>query len=437
MKNTIIQFLLLITPLFYLGVDAQVLSSNGATIFVANGGMLHCNGGVVLSNSSTLTNNGQLRTTKNASTILAGTLSNNSTSTINGNGDYYIEQDWINNATFTANSSTVYLYGNTEQLITSINGTVSEFNNLILQGSGTGNNRKKTLQNVDARISTTGTLQINDRELATGINQFSVYNNSSSAITNSQMPGVEGFVSSLPNGYLSWTTNTTNTYLFPSGSSDGTIRYRPVTITPATNDLNSYSVRLNNTSGDTYGFDLSQHDSEIASLNSLFFHSIEQQNLGYNATIAIAHSPAQDQVWNSIGQWNFGQLLWNSIAPTDNSTIGNYNSIVKSNWDFSNFAHPYILVNLEEELTIPNVFTPNQDGTNDVYLVNGKGITEYSIIIVNRWGNVVFESNDISIPWDGTSKGTPCLDGVYFYTIKAKSLTQEYDKQGHITLNAN
>lgn len=432
--NQYLGFLSLILPL---AINAQILSSNGGTVFINTGGQIHCNGGVEINNSSTFINNGELRTTKNATGTLAGTLSINSVSSINGSGNYFVEQDWVNNASFNANTSSVYLYGNTEQLITSANGTITEFNNLILQGNGAGNNRKKTLQNVDARVSLTGNLQINDRELATETNSMIVLNPSTTAISNSQVITNEGFVSSLPPGYLSWSSNSSSPYIFPLGSSDGTLRYRPIIIEPKSTVPNTYYGRLNNTTGDTYGYNLSQHDTEIETLNSSFFHSIEQELGATNADVSIAYLPSEDGDWSTIAQWNNTSVMWNSIAPTSTSNIGNYNALQKADWDFTNPAHPYVLVNLEDELSIPNVFTPNQDGTNDLYMVNGKGITEYNIVIVNRWGNVVFESNDITDSWDGTSNGKPCVEGVYFYSIKAKSLTQEYDKQGHITLNVN
>ena len=437
MKKSVIQSIALFSLLLPVCLNAQILSSNAGTIFINNGGQLFCNGGVEFNNNSAITNNGQLSTTKNSTIILAGTLSNNSTSIINGTGDYYVEQDWINDATFNANSSSVYLNGNTEQLITSNNGTITEFNNLILQGNGTANNRKKTLQNVDARISSTGSLQINSRELATETNSMIVLNPSNAAVSNTLVLNNEGFVSSLPPGYLSWNSNSSSPYNFPLGSSDGTLRYRPVVIEPKSTSANTYYARLNNTTGDTYGYNLSQHETEIETLNSLFFHSIEQELNIQNADVSIAYLPVSDGDWSAIAQWDDGSIMWNSIAPANASNIGNYNALQKVDWDFANPNHPYILVNLEEELNIPNVFTPNQDGANDFYEVNGKGITEYNIVIVNRWGNVVFESDDITNSWDGTSKGTPCVEGVYFYYIKAKSLTQEYDKHGHITLNAN
>lgn len=437
MKKLVFQItkvVLIFTPFI---THSQIFNSNGATISVTAGGVLHCNGGITLSNNSNLINEGSVRTTKNASNILAGTFTNASASTSNGSGEYFIEQDWINDANFIADNSSVYLYGNSEQIITSTNGTVTEFNNLICQGNGTGIDRKKSLQNVDMRISSTGTLQLNNRELALETNNTFVLNPLNNAISNDQSFGNEGFISSLPPGFVIWSSNSINPYFFPVGSSDGVLRYRPVLIETKSADPNSYSVRFNNVPGDSHGFTLSQHDSEIETLNDLFYHSIEQELGVYNADVSISYLPSNDGDWSSIAQWDFGQSLWAPIAPTENSAVGNYSAIKKANWDFTNPAHPYVLVNLEDGLNIPNVFTPNQDGANDVYLVSGKGITEYNIVIVNRWGNVVFESNDINTPWDGTSNGTPCQDGVYFYIIKAKSLTQEYDKHGHITLTSN
>ena len=420
-----------------ISIFAQTLFSDGATIFVDNGGILHCNGGITLENGSALTNHGDVRTTKNSTFLVPGTFTNDVTSSVNGNGMYYVEQDWINSATFNGDLSTVILNGNTEQFITSTNGTITEFNNLTLLGTGTGNDRKKSLQGVDARISVTGILTINNRELATETNELLVLNTNTNAITNTQTFGAEGFVSSEAPGYLNWTTNGSSSYLFPVGSSDGSVRYRPVTIRPKSILVDNYRVRLNNTSGDAYGYFLAQHDEDISTLNANFFHSIEQVSGLNNADVSLTYLASADGDWNSMAQWSNGELQWNSVGTTNTASLGNYATVEKADWDFANPAHPYILVNLNEEIHIPNVFTPNQDGVNDFYLISAKGITEFNIVIVNRWGNVVFESNDILISWDGTSKGEMCQDGVYFYVIQAKSATQEYNKHGHITLNAN
>lgn len=71
---------------------------------------------------------------------------------------------------------------------------------------------------------------------------------------------------------------------------------------------------------------------------------------------------------------------------------------------------------------LPNVFTPNSDGYND-YFVPFPGYTSVERIelqILNRWGVVVFETNDPAIRWDGRDRNTnkPCADGVYFYVCE-------------------
>jgi gliding motility-associated-like protein len=68
---------------------------------------------------------------------------------------------------------------------------------------------------------------------------------------------------------------------------------------------------------------------------------------------------------------------------------------------------------------VPNAFTPNGDGNNDLFEIYGnkKVWKELSISIFNRWGEKVFESNDIQFFWDGTYKGVLQNPGVYVYQL--------------------
>ena len=66
-------------------------------------------------------------------------------------------------------------------------------------------------------------------------------------------------------------------------------------------------------------------------------------------------------------------------------------------------------------LFFPNAFTPNGDGINDFYRPKGLSIARYNIIIFDRWGQQLYESNDLEEGWDGTWHGTPCAAGVYSY----------------------
>jgi gliding motility-associated-like protein len=82
---------------------------------------------------------------------------------------------------------------------------------------------------------------------------------------------------------------------------------------------------------------------------------------------------------------------------------------------------------------IPNVFTPNGDGINDVYSISStEDVTLFNI--VNRWGNVVYSWNSGLIQWDGTINGLKASEGVYFYNLQFQSCGSEIQKTGHISL---
>ncbi len=73
-------------------------------------------------------------------------------------------------------------------------------------------------------------------------------------------------------------------------------------------------------------------------------------------------------------------------------------------------------------VTIPNVFTPNGDGVNDVFKVSGTGITDLHCIIVDRWGLKMTEWDGVAGSWDGrTGSGIAVPTGSYFYVIEYKT----------------
>lgn len=85
-------------------------------------------------------------------------------------------------------------------------------------------------------------------------------------------------------------------------------------------------------------------------------------------------------------------------------------------------------------ITVPNIFTPNDDGVNDVFTLDSEAFLGpcTSMFIYNRWGQKVFESLGNNITWDGyTFAGEACVTGTYFYVITVKDLTFE----GTVQLN--
>ncbi|MCB9205193.1 MAG: gliding motility-associated C-terminal domain-containing protein, partial [Flavobacteriales bacterium] len=84
---------------------------------------------------------------------------------------------------------------------------------------------------------------------------------------------------------------------------------------------------------------------------------------------------------------------------------------------------------------VPNAFTPDSDGKNEVFRGYGSDILEYQMKIFNRWGQLVFLSNDIDYAWDGRVRGHPAKAGVYVYEFIIKDLNYNpYEYVGHFTL---
>ena len=87
---------------------------------------------------------------------------------------------------------------------------------------------------------------------------------------------------------------------------------------------------------------------------------------------------------------------------------------------------------------MPNVFSPNKDGINDTFRVENHCdyINDFQVQIFNRWGGLVFESDDQFFEWDGSFNGSTLNVGVFVYVIKYTNNleAQSYIKQGSITI---
>jgi len=95
-------------------------------------------------------------------------------------------------------------------------------------------------------------------------------------------------------------------------------------------------------------------------------------------------------------------------------------------------------ITTDMQVHVPNAFTPDGDGTNDVFIpiITGHSQEDYQFMVFNRWGERVFETNNPTIGWNGSCKGVLSPDGVYVWRLTAKpeegTTAREYI--GHVTL---
>jgi gliding motility-associated-like protein len=103
-------------------------------------------------------------------------------------------------------------------------------------------------------------------------------------------------------------------------------------------------------------------------------------------------------------------------------------------------AKDSVLVNslCDNNFYVPNAFTPNNDGRNDIFLPTYNDIFNYRLEIYTRWGEKVFETTNPTIGWDGTHKGYACEDGAYIWRLTYQGLkykiVRTYTQKGVVNL---
>ncbi|MCF8275564.1 MAG: PKD domain-containing protein [Flavobacteriales bacterium] len=138
--------------------------------------------------------------------------------------------------------------------------------------------------------------------------------------------------------------------------------------------------------------------------------------------------------------WSFGDGTYSSEQdPTHRyQAVGTYpiGLIVETQFGCKDTFGLEVKVEPVFTFYIPNSFTPDADGINDEFFGQGEGFNSYSMFIYDRWGEMIFESNNADHHWDGTYKGKQVEQGTYvyrFYIIDWQSDDHQYD--GHVTLH--
>jgi len=94
-----------------------------------------------------------------------------------------------------------------------------------------------------------------------------------------------------------------------------------------------------------------------------------------------------------------------------------------------------VCVRNDPDLHLPNAFTPNNDGINDVFLLKGVFVNGFYMAIYDRWGRQVFESRDINMGWDGRYMGRDMPEGVYAVVVWGLGFDgQRIKRTGTLTL---
>ncbi len=137
-------------------------------------------------------------------------------------------------------------------------------------------------------------------------------------------------------------------------------------------------------------------------------------SLTNNWSVSLVAPPANGIVTNN-NDGSFGVVLTNFLGTeTFTYTVCNTNCPA----EFCDTTTVTLLIDGGLNCDVPNIFTPNQDGTNDALII--PCLSNYpnsKIVIFNRWGDVVYESDNYQNDWQGTFRNEPLPDGTYFYIL--------------------
>jgi len=388
---------------------------------------------------------GNIYAQSNSSITVQGGILNTNNGTIDNSGIIYTSGDWTNNGgnTFLINNSPgwVELNGNSQTIQGS---STTNFASLRLSGT------VGSVKTLDINTNINDTLDLESNELQT--QDFILYVNNpdvNSILWNT------GYVSSdYLGGYLVRQTNTNTAYTFPVGSSGLLGIYRAVHVKPSSSSANSYGVRLvainpgidysgTSASGATGPFDEFALGNSVEIVNTNFYHNIFQFSGSDAIDVSIDYFSA-DGYFNSLAQWDASSSLWENI---DFASVNSSSGASLNNPDYmmtkpavSNFNHDVFALIMKDsviptEVYIPNTFSPNGDGFNDVLYIRGETIAVFEFKLYNRWGEKIFETTKQSIGWDGTQKGIDLDPGVFVYQlIYTNTNTQQKQISGNITL---
>lgn len=135
--------------------------------------------------------------------------------------------------------------------------------------------------------------------------------------------------------------------------------------------------------------------------------------------VKFASTYSMDDTLNYSFQWDFGDYTTSNLPIVSHmyDKAGRYEvSFTVSDNTTTDTSSEF--VNVRDVFNVPNVFTPNGDGINDMWVIRTNGKAQFKVSIFSPSGSRVFETTAYTISWDGkTPSGTEVHPGVYYYVL--------------------
>lgn len=180
--------------------------------------------------------------------------------------------------------------------------------------------------------------------------------------------------------------------------------------------------------GKVLGNSLNEKCQEFVVEDEIYIKPTPVPNLPDSAFVCIIDGdkiildPKVQQAVNPSYLWNYDSQTTPTILA---DAVGTYTVQVTNNFSNSSTCSATDKVEVKEgcepRLFVPEIFTANKDGINDVLDIPNAHITDFVLRIFNRWGEIIFESTDPEVRWDGSYKGKTIAPMMYAFVVSYKS----------------
>jgi len=161
------------------------------------------------------------------------------------------------------------------------------------------------------------------------------------------------------------------------------------------------------------------------------------------------YEPSNANLTSNVITGNPINYIWylnNTVIGGQNTSTLTLNSLTQGTYITSIVANDVngcydsvsvtIIIESQIKIIIPNVFTPNGDGTNDAFTITAEGLKDIEIVIYDRWGLLMYSQKAEVLSWDGKlPNGELASDGTYYFLFTGKDIKDNViEKQGYVTL---
>ncbi len=184
---------------------------------------------------------------------------------------------------------------------------------------------------------------------------------------------------------------------------------------------------------------------ELTKTNYITVHPLSEANFTTQPQTATIIDPViyitDISTGASIWTWNYGDgtSSASNLSPYTYADTGAYviTLITSNQFNCSDTTYQTVIIEPDFIFYIPNVFTPNDDGLNDSFTGKGISIIKFEMTIFDRWGNLIYYTDNINKPWDGkVNHGTEITQqDVYVYAVNVTDFKNRLHKyKGVVTL---